>query len=140
MKHSSNLKDVRCKRGVNADSDHYLLVADVLARISMNKTQKRQRVRKYNVQSLEKEEVQQAFRSKIMKFNESTCADEESQRGIEKQINNRITLAYRSYIGLVNILKAKNKNEKHKVIIYKTLIKPVLMYVTETWVLIRQMS
>jgi hypothetical protein len=35
----------------------------------------------------------------------------------------------------VNILKAKNTNRKHKVIIYKTLIKPVLMYGAETWVL-----
>jgi hypothetical protein len=35
----------------------------------------------------------------------------------------------------VNILKAKNINRKHKVIIYKTLIKPGLMYGAETWVL-----
>jgi hypothetical protein len=51
------------------------------------------------------------------------------------EINNRITLANRSYFGLVNILKAKNINRKNKVIIYKTLIKPVLMYEAETWVL-----
>jgi hypothetical protein len=36
---------------------------------------------------------------------------------------------------MVNMLKAKNINRKHKVIIYKTLIKPVLMYGAETWVL-----
>jgi hypothetical protein len=35
----------------------------------------------------------------------------------------------------VNILKDKNINRKHKVIIYKILIKPVLMYGAETWVL-----
>jgi hypothetical protein len=35
----------------------------------------------------------------------------------------------------VNILKAKNVNRKYKVIIYKTLIKPVLMFGAETWVL-----
>ena len=51
------------------------------------------------------------------------------------EINNRITLANRSYFGLVNILKAKNINRKYKVIIYMTLIKPVLMYGAETWVL-----
>jgi len=50
-------------------------------------------------------------------------------------INNRITSANRSYFGLVNILKAKNINRKYKVIIYKTLIKPVLMCGAETWVL-----
>jgi hypothetical protein len=35
----------------------------------------------------------------------------------------------------VNALKAKNVNRKYKVIIYKTLIKPVLMNGAETWVL-----
>ena len=60
-KHSSNLKDVRCKQGVNVDSDHYLVMAEIQARISMNKTHKGQRAWKYNVQHLEKEEVQQAF-------------------------------------------------------------------------------
>jgi len=48
------------------------------------------------------------------------------------EINNRITLANRSYFGLVNILKTKNINRKYKVIIYKTVIKPVLMYGAET--------
>jgi len=37
------------------------------------------------VQRLEKEEVQQAFRSKIMELNEGTSAKEESKKGIEKQ-------------------------------------------------------
>ena len=84
-KHTSNLKDVRCKRGVNVDSDHYLVMDEIQARISTNKMYKGERVRKNNVQSLENEAVQQAFRSKIMEFNESTYADEESQKGIEKQ-------------------------------------------------------
>jgi hypothetical protein len=35
----------------------------------------------------------------------------------------------------VNILKAQNINRKYKVIIYKTLIKPGLMFGAETWVL-----
>jgi len=48
------------------------------------------------------------------------------------EINNRITLANRSYFGLVNILKTKNINRKYKVIIYKTVIKSVLMYGAET--------
>ena len=51
------------------------------------------------------------------------------------EINTRIALANRSYFGLVNILKAKNINGKYEVIIYKTLIKPVLMFGAETWVL-----
>ena len=51
------------------------------------------------------------------------------------KINNRITLANRSYFQLVNILKAKSINRKYKMIIYKTLIKPVLMYGVDTWIL-----
>jgi hypothetical protein len=51
------------------------------------------------------------------------------------EINNRIALANRSYFGMVNILKAQNINRKYKVITYKTLIKPVLMFGAETWVL-----
>jgi len=48
------------------------------------------------------------------------------------EINNRITLANRSYFGMMNMLEAKNINSKHKVTMYKTLIKTVLMYGAET--------
>jgi hypothetical protein len=58
-----------------------------------------------------------------------------SDNNISAEINNRIALANRSYFWLVNILKAKDINRKYKVIIYKTLIKPVLMYGAEAWVL-----
>jgi hypothetical protein len=37
------------------------------------------------VESLENKEVQPAFRIKIMGLNESTSAEEENQKGIEKQ-------------------------------------------------------
>jgi hypothetical protein len=58
-----------------------------------------------------------------------------SDNNISAEINNRITLANKSYFGLVNILKAKDINRKYEVIIYKTLIKSVLMYGAEAWVL-----
>ena len=58
-----------------------------------------------------------------------------ADNNISAEINNRITLANRSYFGMVNMLKAKSINRKYKVTIYKTLIKPVLMYGAETWVL-----
>jgi hypothetical protein len=54
---------------------------------------------------------------------------------ISAEMNNRINWANRSYFGMVNMLKAKNINRTHKVIIYKTVIKQVLMYGAETWVL-----
>jgi hypothetical protein len=52
---------------------------------------------------------------------------------ISAEINNRITLANRSYFGLMNLLKAKNMSRKHKVTMYETLIKPVLVFGAETW-------
>jgi hypothetical protein len=60
-----------------------------------------------------------------------------TDNNISAEINNRITLANKSYFGFVNILKAKDINRKYKVVIYKTLIKPVLMYGAEAWILSR---
>jgi len=60
-------------------------MAKIQARISRNKMHREQRVQKYNVQSLENKEVQQAFRNNIIELNESTSADEEGQKRIEKQ-------------------------------------------------------
>ena len=37
------------------------------------------------MQRLEKEEVQQAFRSNIMELNKGTSANKKSQKGVEKQ-------------------------------------------------------
>ena len=75
--HSSNLRDVRCKQGVNVDSDHHLVVAEIYARISTTRMQRGQRVRKYNAQALESKEVQQAFRNKILELRGSVPAVED---------------------------------------------------------------
>jgi len=74
------LRVVRCKRVVNVHSGHHLEMAKVQARISMTKTHRGQKVKKYNVQSLEKKEVKQALRNKIIELNESTSTVEESQK------------------------------------------------------------
>ena len=82
--HSSNLRDVRCKQGVNVDSDHHLVVAEIYVRISTTRIQRGQRVRKYNMQALESKEVQQAFRNKILELKGSIPAVED-QRGINEE-------------------------------------------------------
>ena len=61
-----------------------MVTAKVQARLSMTKTHRGQKVKKY-VQSLENKKVKQALRNKIIDLNESTSAVEESQKGIEKQ-------------------------------------------------------
>jgi hypothetical protein len=95
---------------------------------------------KYMICGTEKKYVENVFKVKHMIFERvnnfvylGTLITADNNTSAE--INNRITLTSRSYFGLVNILKAKNINRKYEVIIYKTLIKPVLMYGAETWVL-----
>ena len=95
---------------------------------------------KYMVCGTKKKYVENVFKVKHMTFEKvnsfvylGTLITADNNTSAE--INNRITLANRNYFGLENILKAKNINRKCKVIIYKTLIKQVLMYGAEIWVL-----
>jgi hypothetical protein len=95
---------------------------------------------KYMICGTKKKYVENVFKVKHMTFervnsfvNLGTLIT--AHNNISVEINNRITLANRSYFEMVNMLKAKNINRKHKVTIYKTLIKPVLMYGAETRVL-----
>jgi len=95
---------------------------------------------KYMLCGTKKKYVENVFKVKHMTFDRvnsfvylGTLITTDNNTSAE--INNRIALAITSYFGLVNILKAKNINRKYTVIIYKTLIKPVLMYGAETWVL-----
>jgi cell shape-determining protein MreC len=60
-------------------------MAKVQVRISMNKTHRGQKVKKYNVLSLENKEFKQALRNKIIELHEITSAVEKSQKGREKQ-------------------------------------------------------
>jgi hypothetical protein len=95
---------------------------------------------KYMICGTKKKYVENVFKAKSMTFERVnsfvylgtliTC-----DNNISAEINKRITLANRSYFGLVNILKANDINRKYKVIIYKTLAKPVLMYRAEAWIL-----
>jgi hypothetical protein len=97
---------------------------------------------KYMICGTKKKYVENVFKVKHMTFEQVNSfvyletlitADD----NLSAEINNKITLANRSYFGTVNTLKAKNINRKHKLIIYRTLIKPVLMCGAETWVLSR---
>jgi hypothetical protein len=95
---------------------------------------------KYMIWGTKKKYIEKVFKVKHMTFERvnsfvylGTLIT--TDNNTSAKINNRIALASRSYFGLVKILKAKNMNRKNKVIIYKTLIKPVLLYGAETWVL-----
>ena len=95
---------------------------------------------KYTIYGTKKKHAENVFKVKHMTFERvnsfvylGTLITTDINTSAE--INNRITVDNRSYFGLVNIIKVKNINRKYKVIIYKTIIKPILMYGAETWVL-----
>jgi len=54
------------------------------------------------------------------------------------EVNARLTMANRAYYGLQNHMKSRTISRNTKTLLYKTLMRPVLTYGTETWVLSTQ--
>jgi hypothetical protein len=54
------------------------------------------------------------------------------------EVNARLTMANRAYYGLQNHMKSRIISRNTKTLLYKTLIRPVLTYGAETWVLSKQ--
>jgi len=53
-------------------------------------------------------------------------------------MNARLIMANRAYYGLQNHMKSRIISRNIKTLLYKTLIRPVLTYGAETWVLSKQ--
>jgi hypothetical protein len=54
---------------------------------------------------------------------------------IDVEINHRITMANKCYYGMQTLLISKLLRKDTKCTIYKTLIKPVVLYDSESWTL-----
>jgi len=52
---------------------------------------------------------------------------------VSKEITNRLTAANRSYFGPKSQLKSHLLSRKTEILIYKTLVRPVLTHAAETW-------
>jgi hypothetical protein len=55
-----------------------------------------------------------------------------------KEIKRRLKLANKAYFSLLAIMRCKDINKKSKVMLYKTLIRTVLTYGSETWTISRK--
>jgi hypothetical protein len=65
-----------------------------------------------------------------------TMVNKMNNRSVE--VNVRLTMANRAYYGLQNHMKSRIIFRNTKTLLYKTLIRPVLTYGPETWVLSKQ--
>ena len=65
-----------------------------------------------------------------------TMVNKMNNRSVEA--NARLTMANRAYCGLQNHMKSRIISRNTKRLLYKTLIRPVLTYGAETWVLSKQ--
>jgi hypothetical protein len=58
-----------------------------------------------------------------------------NNNSITVEINHRILFANRCYYGLRNLLQSRLLNKGTKCKIYKTLVRPVVLYGSESWTL-----
>ena len=65
-----------------------------------------------------------------------TMVNKMNNRSVE--VNARLTMANRAYYGLQNHMKSGIISRNIKTFLYKTLIRPILTYGAETWVLSKQ--
>lgn len=54
---------------------------------------------------------------------------------LKKEISDKIQMANKCYFGAGTLLKSKSISKNLKVIMYVTLIRPIIQYGSETWAL-----
>jgi hypothetical protein len=76
---------------------------------------------------------------RVGRFKYLGCMIDKENRRTAK-IKNRLMLANRSYYSLMRHLKSKIINGKIKLLLYKTIIRHVLSYGAETWVMTKEIE
>ena len=56
------------------------------------------------------------------------------------EIKERIAAGNRAYFSLQNVFRSKNISKRTKKVIYKTIIRPVVMYSSETWTMTKSIE
>jgi hypothetical protein len=65
MRHKSNLRDMRSFRGANIDSDHFLVVSKLRARLANYKKECGTGVSTYNVDKFKNDDISVQYKQKL---------------------------------------------------------------------------
>ena len=61
-----------------------------------------------------------------------------NDNSVEKEIHRHILASNRTYFAIINIFKNRLLSRATKIKLYKTLIRPVVLYEEETWTLVKK--
>ena len=98
-RHKSNLMDVRTLRGFNIDSDHFLVMANVRARISNAKKNKKLVAEGYNIEALNTPGNLELYRQEFKQVIEQEVNIENTIEGNWRAIKTAIDKAAKSILG-----------------------------------------
>jgi hypothetical protein len=82
------MMDVRTYRGANADSDHYLIIAHIRAKIRSKYVPNKEKTKRYNISNLKQTETRKEYGQKI----KDLCQVVEEGVTIEEEWNNLETI------------------------------------------------
>jgi hypothetical protein len=109
VRHKSNLMDVRSLRGANTDSDHFLVLSKILARICNCQKESGIKIKKYNIKDLNDDDTALQYKQKLdnelSKSLVELVENSDDQRGT---IKTAIITTSEETLGVIDKAKAKD--------------------------------
>jgi hypothetical protein len=112
-RHGTDIMDCRPHRGANIDSDHYLVLGIIRARISTHRyqNQNRQRASKYNIHTLRDPAILQNYSGRLSEILSSTTGHDDSNSDVNDEWIKTKEAIKRTAEEALGIEGAKPKNE-----------------------------
>jgi hypothetical protein len=112
-RHGTDIMDCRIQRGENIDSDNYLVLGIIRARISATKyqNQNRQRATKYNIDKPRDPAMLQNYSGRLSEILSSTTGHEESNSDVNDECIRIKEATKRTVEEALGIERSKPKNE-----------------------------
>ena len=88
-----------------------------------------------NTQNCSKPHANEIRRHNFERVDDFTCLGSlvTGDNDVSEEITNHLIAANRSHFGLRSELKSQLLSRKTKILVYKTLVRPIFTYATETW-------